>query len=873
MKRNRKIKLVVLICFFISIPTLKSQQVNTMYFMDNVPERSYLNPAFQPYSNFYLGFPVLGYTQFGLGNNSVTIKDFLYDQSGQIISFLHPNGSIDNFYNALSPVTSIEADAKINLLNFGFRTGKSYWNFTVTERFDGRIGIPKDFMKLLLYGTPDMNSNTYDLKNLGVDLSLYTEAGLGYSRRINDKWSVGGKLKFLYGSANASLTNTNLDLNAGKDAWTINGTGSVNVAIPGTITVNPYGYTMPANMIDFATPPSGLGGGLDLGLSFKPIKNLNISASIIDLGLIYWQSNTTNLNYTVDYKFNGIGTINSGSNLDVNAITDSIKNALLTSVSTSNTNNSYWSKISPKLNIGAEYGLFNNKLGIGVLSRTIFHNNAVNEELTASLNFRPANWFNLSGSYSIFNGRTSNIGAGLGLRTGIIHWFLSADYIPLSYTTDKLVQFGGLYVSPPYNTKGVNFALGVTFALGNRHDTDRDGVVDEKDKCPETPFGVIVDKKGCPVDTDGDGVPDYLDKCPGTPPEAYSRIDQNGCPTDTDGDGVPDYLDKCSDTPKEAIGFTDKDGCLLDTDGDGVPDYLDKCPNTKSGVKVDAEGCPIDSDNDGIPDKIDKCPDTPAGVKVDSVGCPLDTDGDGVPDYLDKCPDTPKQAKGMIDKDGCLLDTDGDGVPDYLDLCPNTPVEARGFVDKNGCPLDTDGDGIPDYLDKCPNTPIAAKGFVDEKGCLRDTDNDGVQDYLDKCPTIPGVASNNGCPEIKKEIRTLFKKAMQGIQFETNKYVIKPISFKILNPIAEILVLNPDYLIEVQGHTDNVGKPEANMILSERRAKAVMDYLISKGVDAKRLTSHGYGDTKPIAPNKTTKGKALNRRVEFVVSFEKVTIQ
>lgn len=837
---------MIFICFCLSILNVNSQQVNTMYFMDNVPVRNYLNPAFQPYSNFYLGFPILGFTRFGVGNNSLTLKDLIYkDNSGKPVLFLNPSGNVDNFYNALRLTTAFQADIQLNLLNFGFRTEKAYWNFSLTERVDGQIGIPKDFMKLALYGMTDINNNIFNFKTLGADITMYTEAGLGYSRIINDKWSVGAKLKLLIGSANISTSVDYLDLKADINQWVIKGKGLVNVSAPGTIAIGSdlesFSYTKPAAATDFMKP-NGFGGGIDLGFTFKPIDNLTLSGAVTDLGLISW-TNAKNIKFNTDYTFTGVGSIN-GKNPDIKVLTDSILNAFKKSSTTSVTSKGYLSYTTPKLNVGAEYGFFENKLSLGLLSRTILRNTVLYEELTASVNAKPANWFDLSLSYSVLNGRFSNIGAGLGLRTGFIHWFVSADYIPLSYTTDKLVSVSDkIYLSPPYNTKGVNLAFGITFAFGNRHDADHDGVVDSKDKCPDTPLGVKVDKRGCPVDTDGDGVPDYLDKCPDTPKEAYGMIDSNGCPLDTDGDGVPDYLDKCPDTPKAAVGFVDKNGCPLDTDSDGVFDYLDKCPNT------------------------------PPNVKVDSVGCPIDTDGDGVPDYLDLCPGTPKEAKGMVDKNGCLLDTDGDGVPDYLDLCPNTPLEARGFVDKNGCLLDTDGDGVPDYLDKCPNTPTAARGMVDVNGCPRDTDGDGIPDYLDKCPTIPGTAANNGCPEVKKEVKTLFKKAMQGIQFETNKFVIKPFSFKILNTIADALNLNPEYLIEVQGHTDNVGKPEANLTLSDKRAKAVMDYLISKGVNATRLTSHGYGDTVPVASNKTSKGRALNRRVQFVVSFEKVTIQ
>jgi outer membrane protein OmpA-like peptidoglycan-associated protein len=417
------------------------------------------------------------------------------------------------------------------------------------------------------------------------------------------------------------------------------------------------------------------------------------------------------------------------------------------------------------------------------------------------VNGRPVDWFNLSASYSVFNGKMSSVGAGLGLRTGFVSWVLAADYIPF-YRSDLPISGSSFKVPLPYSTQGFNFSFGINLVLGNKKDTDKDGVVDKKDQCPETPFSVIVDKKGCPIDADGDGVPDYLDKCPRTPKEAYNKIDQNGCPVDNDSDGVADYRDKCPDTP---IGVkVDSVGCPIDSDHDGVFDSLDKCPNTPLGVKVDSVGCPIDSDHDGVPDNIDKCPKTPLGVPVDSVGCPIDSDLDGVPDYIDKCPDT--------------------------------PIEERAMVDANGC------------------TKKVTKSLVIEK-------------------TLINIDKSKNSQAVKKELQNLFKKALQGIQFESGKYLIRPISYKILNQIAGVLIANPTYLVEIRGHTDNAGKSAANMVLSTNRAKAVMKYLTGKKVPAERMTSNGYGDTLPVATNKTPTGRAINRRVEFIVSFEEITFQ
>ena len=261
-----------------------------------------------------------------------------------------------------------------------------------------------------------------------------------------------------------------------------------------------------------------------------------------------------------------------------------------------------------------------------------------------------------------------------------------------------------------------------------------------------------------------------------------------------------------------------------------------------------------DTDGDGVPDRKDKCPDTPSGVKVDLVGCPVDTDGDGVADYQDKCPDV----KGLATLQGCP-DADGDGVADADDKCPNTPAGTK--VDASGCPLDADGDGVPDYLDKCPGTPAGTK--VDANGCALDRDGDGVPDDQDRCPDRAGPASNKGCPEIPAEKRKVLNEATKYIQFDFNKATLKPSSNTRLQQMVQILNDYPDYSLSIAGHTDNVGDDNYNLRLSYERAAAARKYMLSKGIPAERIEARGYGETKPIADNKTKAGQALNRRVDF----------
>lgn len=311
---------------------------------------------------------------------------------------------------------------------------------------------------------------------------------------------------------------------------------------------------------------------------------------------------------------------------------------------------------------------------------------------------------------------------------------------------------------------------------------------------------------------------------------------------DRDRDGTPDSKDKCPDIP----GPNMTNGCP-DIDHDGVADREDDCPH-KKGIRALA-GCPIkDADEDGVPDVDDQCLTVPGLLQFQ--GCP-DTDGDGIEDRADSC----KTVAGIALFNGCP-DTDGDGIEDKLDACPNEKGPADYYY---GCPVrDTDGDGIEDKLDAC----LLVKGLVEFKGCP-DSDNDGVEDKLDPCPNTPGPKDNRGCPVVEKKDREKLELAVKAVKFETGKAVLKSESNKILGDIADILTRYPYYNLKIEGHTDSQGKDESNRLLSEKRAQACADFLSAKGVAKTRLLAKGFGETQPVADNKTAAGRAQNRRVEF----------
>jgi OOP family OmpA-OmpF porin len=348
---------------------------------------------------------------------------------------------------------------------------------------------------------------------------------------------------------------------------------------------------------------------------------------------------------------------------------------------------------------------------------------------------------------------------------------------------------------------------------------------------------VMARVKTCPPlvgDADGDGLLDDRDACVKVP----GKPEFMGCP-DSDGDGLPDPRDRCPAVAEDADGVDDDDGCPEDedSDDDGLLDPEDACPHERGPRAL--RGCP-DSDGDGLADGDDRCPNA-AGLR-EHGGCP-DSDGDGVLDGEDRCPKVP----GAEENRGCPYgDQDTDGVLDKDDRCPDVPEDPDGFEDADGCPdADNDGDGIVDGADRCP---LALE-------------------------TMNGVDDEDGCPDQKLELvevnRELGKiEIKQKVFFATGKATIQPVSFRLLDEVAEVLKTYPTMQVMVEGHTDAVGSASKNLRLSQDRADAVRVYLVGKGVPPERLTAMGFGKERPLESNQTKAGREVNRRVEFTITKE-----
>ncbi|KAA9332043.1 OmpA family protein [Hymenobacter busanensis] len=312
----------------------------------------------------------------------------------------------------------------------------------------------------------------------------------------------------------------------------------------------------------------------------------------------------------------------------------------------------------------------------------------VNQNANSQAFDRSTSYFDLHGAAGL-KFRLSD-GVGLFVQTGQ-HWPIGANFDNITTRDDN-----------SWDDRFLQHSAGLTFALGQTKDEDKDGVSDRKDKCPGTPAGVAVDANGCPLDGDGDGVPDYQDKCP---------------------------------TEK---GLAALEGCP-DRDGDGVRDSEDACPDTPG--KVELRGCP-DADNDGVIDSADKCPNTPAGVKVDASGCPLDTDGDGVPDYQDRCPNRPGPASNR-------------GCPEIKAEAKKRLQEATKYInfEFNKAVLLPSSyptlDAIVQILNEYPDYTLSIAGHTDSKG----SDPYNLRLSHDRAASARTYMLSKGIPDARIESR------------------------------------------------------------------------------------------------------------------------
>ncbi|MBI3511206.1 MAG: OmpA family protein [Bacteroidetes bacterium] len=697
-------------------------------------------------------------------------------------------------------------------------------------------GVEQPLAKLAYTGFKDSSLWTQQFTNdhLSLQFMAWHEIGFDYARvLVDDKANflkVGVRPKLLFGLGSVYLFADNLKyLTNNEDTLTffnshIQYGHSTNFDFPKGSTASDYieksvshpGIGLDIGVVyewrpDYQKYKYDMDGETDLWMRSKNKYKLRAGMSITDIGSIKYDRGKLSNNFVADINMWNVHNLNfkgdtTGGNQymgPVQAWDDTIRNRF-GSISSPNT---YRVNLPLAFRGDVDYQIWKDvyvNMNWAYAVQWRLNPNKVHDLSYIAITPRwDWKWFGVMIPFSYNQYKNFNVGACVRLG-------------PLFMGTTSLAP----YFSKSKTIYGADFYFGIHVPILYREpkDRDKDKVSNKKDKCIDVPG--VWEFLGCP-DRDGDHVQDSEDLCPDDP----GLKSLNGCP-DKDGDGITDKQDACPDDP-------------------GLPQF---------------NGCP-DKDGDGIIDKDDDCPDEP-GLPA-FKGCP-DRDGDGVMDKIDLCPDKP----GPADNEGCpevrlaLVDLAGQSLQSVRQAKDGS-FTYESLPKDSLCVFRLDGD--PDKTMGVNEVKVIVNGLA--KRAVR-SQADGLFRFEIPKPVGNGLQKMD-IPDVAvtltKEQQEVVKKAFDNLEFETAKAIIRPGSLPDLDTLAQLLKKHSEWSLKISGHTDNEGTPADNLKLSQRRAEAVKNYLVSKGVPANHLKTEWFGQTRPIASNATPEGRQKNRRVEMLI--------
>ena len=304
------------------------------------------------------------------------------------------------------------------------------------------------------------------MSNIGIEAVGFLEFAAGVSHKINDQLTLGYRGKILFGHANISTRKMDLKLITDVD-WTVRSKFDLNATLPaidiptdsaGDFQFDDIDTQENLNTSDYFKMATGNKGlAVDLGIHYKPIDNLTLSASLLDVGFIRWRNNTYNITQDVEYIYEGIDL--DVANIDSTVFdnfTDSLKNTFVFS----NTQDPYTSFLGTKLYVGGKYQIIE-EISVGLLSRTEIFKGRIREQLTLSANFYPIKEIAASLNYSIMNKTFNNFGFGISFKPGPFNIYFISDNIPLTFAVE---QSSGVPI--PHKSRTLNFRFGFNLVFG-----------------------------------------------------------------------------------------------------------------------------------------------------------------------------------------------------------------------------------------------------------------------------------------------------------------------------------------------------------------------------------------------------------------------
>ncbi|MBN2485499.1 MAG: hypothetical protein JXB34_05970 [Bacteroidales bacterium] len=425
-------------------------QNNLMYYMGNLPQSYYLNPATQPVCNVFISAPLMNYN-LSMLNSAISPSDFFwYDSSlDSVVNPFTSNASFNKFIDKFDKIEHATFQGGIDILSFGFRSNSMYFAFDISAHTQQRIEYPKSLVEFITKG--NTNNSVYDLSGLNFQSLNYMQFALNISKSWGDIFSVGIRPKLIYGLAAIETQENDITLSTSTDEWQLNAHSATRIAVTGlNIPVDEDGlidfegdfefdstlFDSPSNII--RTMNKNRGFGLDIGAHFKPVDQLQFSASVLNLGYIKWADKPQSVLLDGEYTF-------SGAEFSTSDTTDAFENifdTLRNSMSLSGNDKPFKTGFNPVIIAGGRVFL-TQRIDVGLLSRTQFYNNYTDQDFILLANFRPLRAFSFSMSYSMLGRGYSTIGLGWSVKVGPFQSYFISEYNPFRY--DRIMKGGEPY--------------------------------------------------------------------------------------------------------------------------------------------------------------------------------------------------------------------------------------------------------------------------------------------------------------------------------------------------------------------------------------------------------------------------------------------
>jgi len=470
MKYNRLISITISIACLLAMSLFKAhaQTPMSLYYLENLPQSNFVNPAMMPRTNAFVGFPLINSIYIS-HQSDVSMKTFLQEDGNQWVSPLDANYDYDKLYRQIGKCANINENEAISPIIFGFKTHKGYFTFAYSEKlsFNGRI--PADLFKIVENGFPD--NSQFDLKTLGADVNYYREFSFGYATKVNDALTLGVHVKPLFGLAAMRFDINKLDLNTSLDEWSFDVDGSIYSSFPMDVYSGSDGKPDSLEIRDLkgseikkkVTNFSNPGLALDFGAVYELNNQWSFSGSLNNLGFISWKTDLNSVSAKGKYNFNGLDI--EVQNLDSidNAFSD-LLDSLTTVVDVQSGHQQFKSYLTPVLTLGAQYQA-SYTVSFGFISQSFFQKYNFRQNFNLSTNINFYHFLTASANYNISVKGVNSFGFGLAFKGGPFQLYVLADHIPTRYTK---VEDGSSSYLVPSTTKEFNVMMGLNILFGGK---------------------------------------------------------------------------------------------------------------------------------------------------------------------------------------------------------------------------------------------------------------------------------------------------------------------------------------------------------------------------------------------------------------------